>query len=207
MKVTDIDIGQVLYTQPVSTHSYDTDEETGGFFKKLFAKKDKDEVPFFNTRVEEFGRDVLYDDIKEGYDAYMVKGAPFDTMVVLSGSYLILPGKEIFPLYEVARFAIMNEHYGNRPYEQYAIDRIDEPYDPGYVSEYDNEEGFELDRFNILLKITDENNQIFEYVFPMEIPDRREFRAKLNERLASVGVIDESEEIVMEGRFPDEDEW
>ena len=203
MKVTDINIDQLLYTQPVSSQSYDDGEE-GGFFKKLFSKKKEPEIPFFNKRIEQFGRDELYNDIKEGYDAYIVKGAPFETMVVLSQSYLILPEKEIFPLYDVARFAIKTEHYGNRPYEQYAIDRFDEPYDPTYISEYENEEAFELDRFNILLQIIDENKILYEYVFPMEVADRKDFRAKLNERLAPVGVFDASDEEVMEGRFPDD---
>lgn len=205
MKVTDINIDRLLYTEPVRKQRYDNDEEERGFFKKIFSKKDEPEVPFFNTRVEEFGRDALYDDIKEGFDAYIVTGAPFETMVVLSRSYLILPGKEIFPLYDVERFAIKNEHYGNRPYEQYAIDRFDEPYDPSFVSEYENEEGFELDRFNILLQITDENHLQYEYVFPMEVADRKDFRAKLNERLGPVGALDLSDDDVMEGRFPDDE--
>lgn len=202
MKVTDVNIDQVLYTEPVRSRPYDSDEETGGFFKKLFKKKDEPEVPFFNRRVEEFGRDELYEDIKDGYVAYMVKGAPFETMVLLSHNYLIFPGKEIFPLCDVARFGIMNENAADRPYEQYAIDRINEPYDPNFVSEYEGEEGFELARFNVRLKITDENNLVFGYVFPMEIPDRQDFRDKLNERLAPFGVIDESNEYAIQGRFP-----
>ena len=206
MKVTDVNIDQVLYTEPVMSRPYDSDEETGGFFKKLFKKKEEPEVPFFNRRVEEFGRDELYEDIKDGYVAYMVKGAPFETMVLLSHNYLILPGKEIFPLCDVARFGIMNENAADRPYEQYAIDRINEPYDPNFVSEYEGEEGFELARFNVRLKITDENNLVFGYVFPMEIPDRQDFRDKLNERLAPFGVIDESNEYAIQGRFPNVDD-
>ena len=207
MKVTDINIDQVLYTEPVRSCNYDSDEETGGFFKKLFKKKNEPEVPFFNTRVEEFGRDELYEDIKDGYNAYMVKGAPFETMVLLSHNYLILPGKEIFPLCDVAKFAIINENEEDRPYEQYAIDRFNEPYDPNFVSEYEGEEEYELNRFNVKLKITDENNLVFGYVFPMEVADRQDFRDKLNERLAPYGVIDESNELAIEGRFPDEDMW
>ena len=207
MKVTDINIDQVLYTEPVSSHYYDPDEETGGFFKKLFKKKDEPEVPFFNTRVEEFGRDELYEDIKDGYNAYMVKGAPFETMVLLSHNYLILPGKEIFPLCDVAKFAIINENEEDRPYEQYAIDRFNEPYDPNFVSEYEGEEEYELNRFNVKLKITDENNLVFGYVFPMEVADRQDFRDKLNERLAPYGVIDESSELAVEGHFSVDEIW
>jgi hypothetical protein len=207
MKVTDIDIGLLLYTPDVSDHEYDHGEDSKGLFKKHFLKKKKPEVPFFNTRVEEFGRDALYDDINEKYDAYIVKGAPLDTMVVLSRSYLILPGKEIFPLYDVFKFAIQNESCYERPYEQYAIDRFDEPYDPDFISEYDNEEGFELDRFNIRLRITDKNNLVYDYVFPMEVADRRDFREQLNDRLAPVGAHDFSDEDVMEGRFTDDEPW
>ncbi|MBO4579094.1 MAG: hypothetical protein J5715_02955 [Clostridiales bacterium] len=203
MKVTDINIDQLLYTKPVSGHAYDRDEEGVGLFKKMFAKKEP-EIPYFNTRVEQFGRDELYNDIKEGYDAYIVKGAPFETMVVLSKSFLIIPEQEIFPFYDIIRFAIKNPPYGERLFEQYAIDRFDEPYDPTYVSEYENEEGFELDRFNILLEITDENSLIYEYVIPMEVADRKDFRAKFNERMSEIGVVDSSEDEVMEGRFPDD---
>lgn len=207
MKVTDINIDQVLYTEPVRSYNYDSDEENVGFFKKLFKKKDEPEVPFFNTRVEEFGRDELYEDIKDGYNAYMVKGAPFETMVLLSHNYLILPGKEIFPLCDVAKFAIINENEEDRPYEQYAIDRFNEPYDPNFVSEYEGEEEYELNRFNVKLKITDENNLVFGYVFPMEVADRQDFRDKLNERLAPYGVIDESSELAVEGHFSVDEIW
>ena len=206
MKVTDINIDQLLYTEPVKTQNYDHDEEEGGFFKRIFKKKDEPEVPFFNLRVEEFGRDALYEDIKAGYDAYIVKGAPFETMVVLSKSYLILPGKEIFPLVDVAKFGMYNEFEGNRPYEQYAIDRFDEPYDPDFVSEFDNEEGFELARFNIRFVIVDDHRLKYEYVFPMEVADRKDFRENFIERFALVGVEDHSAEDVMEGRFS-EDEY
>ena len=205
MKITDLNIDQLLYTKPVRSQPYDDDEEGGGFFKRLFAKKAEPEIPFFNKRVEEFGRDELYDDVKDGYDAYIVKGAPFETMVVVSRSYLIIPEKEIFPLYKVFKFAIKNEHYGNRPYEQYALDRFNEPYDPNYVSEYENEEGFELARFNILLQIIDRNNLQYEYVFPMEVADRKDFRAVLNSRLEEIGVQDMSDEDVMVGEFPVEE--
>ena len=205
MKVTDVDIGLLLYTPAVADHGYDHGEEDQGFFKKLFSKKEEPEVPFFNRRVEEFGRDALYDDIKEKCDAYMVKGAPFETMVVLSKSYLILPGKEIFPLYDVFKFAIQNECFDRRPYEQYAIDRFNEPYDPSYVSEFEGEESYELDRFNIMLTITDENKLDYEYIFPMEVADRKDFREQLNERLAPIGALDFSDEDVMEGTFTEEE--
>ena len=104
----------------------------------------------------------------------------------------------------MARFAIINESSADRPYEQYAIDRFNEPYDPNYVSEYEGEESFELDRFNVKLKITDEYNLVYGYVFPMEVADRKDFREKLNERLAPFGVVDGSSEFAIEGRFPED---
>ncbi len=205
MKIINVNLDQLLYTEPVKA-TYDHDEEESSFFKKLFKKKDEEpEIPFFNQRVEEFGKDDICEDLADGYDAFIVKGAPFETMVVVSRCYLILPGKEIFPLYTVSRFAIKNEHYGNRPYEQYALDRFNEPYDPNYVSEYENEEGFELARFNILLQITDKNGLLYEYVFPMEVADRKEFRAILNSRLEEIGARDFSDEDVMIGEFPVEE--
>ena len=205
MKITDVNFDELL-TLPMTGPLYDYTEEEEGFFKKLFSKKKEPEIPFFQQRIMQFGRDELYNEFKEGYDAYVIKGAPAESLVVLTHSYLIIPEKEIFPLYDVTQFAIKTEHYGDRPYEQYAIDRFGEPYDPEYISEYENEEGFELARFNILLQIIDENKILYEYVFPMEVEDRKDFRAKLNERLAPVGVLDASDEEVMEGRFPDDGE-
>ena len=145
----------------------------------------------------------------EGYDAYYIQGAPFETMVVLTSCYLILPGREIFPLYDVERFALKNEYAGDRKYEQYAIDRKGIPYDPAYVSEFEGEEIFELDRFNVLLQITDENHLLYEYVIKMEVPDRKDFRARLIERLeVGGGAIDLSEEDAIEGLFVDDsDTW
>lgn len=107
-------------------------------------------------------------------------------------------------MYDVAKFGIYNEPEMSRPYEQYAIDRFDEPYDPGFVSGFENEEGFELARFNVRFVIVDENRLYYEYVFPMEVADRRDFREKLNERLGPVGVEDHSAEDVMEGRFSED---
>ena len=206
MKLTDVNFDELL-TLPMTGPLYDyTEEEDAGFFKKLFSKKKEPEIPFFQQRIMQFGRDELYNEFKEGYDAYVIKGAPAESLVVLTHSYLIIPEKEIFPLYDVTQFAIKAEHYGDRPYEQYAIDRFGEPYDPEYISEYENEEGFELARFNILLQIIDENKILYEYVFPMEVADRKDFRAQLNERLAPVGVLDCSDEEVIEGRFPDDGE-
>lgn len=65
MKITDVNIDQLLYTQPVRTTDYDEAEEFEGLFKKLFQKKDKHKSSYFETRIEEFGLDVLYDDIKD----------------------------------------------------------------------------------------------------------------------------------------------
>ena len=205
MKINDVNIDQLLYTPEVRQTPYDHGEEEGGILKKIFSKKEKPHVPYFTARIEALGKDDIAEDLRDGYDAYWIKGAPRETMVVLSHSYLILPGREVFPFYDMLRFAIKNEHYGNRPYEQYAIDRFNEPYDPDYVSEYANEEGFELSRFNILLEIIDENNLQYEYVFPMEVADRRDFRAKFNERLSLIGGQDFSEEDVLDGRFPDDE--
>lgn len=81
------------------------------------------------------------------------------------------------------------------------MDRFNDPYDPNYVSEFENEEGFELARFNIRLTITDKYNLMYEYVFPMEVADRRDFREKLYERVAPYGAYDYSEEDVMVGEF------
>ena len=46
---------------------------------------------------------------------------------------------------------------------------------------------------------------LYEYVFPMEVADRSDFRAKLKERLEPIGAVDFSEEDVLEGRFPEDD--
>ena len=65
MKVTDVNIDQLLYTQPVRTTDYDEAEESEGLFKKLFKKNEKPKASYYETRIEEFGKDDLYDDIKD----------------------------------------------------------------------------------------------------------------------------------------------
>lgn len=39
----------------------------------------------------------------------------------------------------------------------------------------------------------------------MEVPDRKDFRAELNERLSPINAEDHSAEDVMEGRFSEDD--
>jgi len=203
MKITDINIGMLLYTSPAGSKVYDDAGENEGFFNKLFSKKNEPEIPFFIQRIEEIGRDTLYDDISEGYDAYLVPGAPEETTVVLSKNFLIIPGKEIFPLADVNRFAIYN--ITDPGIEQYATDRINEPYDPSYISPYKGEEGYELARFNVRLVIIDDDNQRYSYTFPLEIADRRDFRAQFNARFDRIGGIEDfSLEDVMDGVFDEE---
>lgn len=56
-----------------------------------------------------------------------------------------------------------------------------------------------------MLTITDENKLDYEYIFPMEVADRKDFREQLNERLAPIGALDFSDEDVMEGTFTEEE--
>ena len=201
MRIDYYDIDKILHT-PQITSSYDEEEE-GGFFKKLFSKKTKENDSIYDNLIEEYGRENLRADMEEQTDAFLIRFAPIDTVVILTNNFFILPEQAIVPLERVRKFCIGNVI--NAPFTQYAIDRINEPYDPDYVSEYEGEEGFELERFNIRLLLIDELDVRYEYVFPLELADREAFRDLLNERC--VDVEDLSDEFAMRGEFNEEDEW
>ena len=149
MKTRDIDIDGIL-SVPGFTSSY-KDDESAGFFKRLFTKK-KNEESFYMSRIKQIGTDVLYEELKGDIDAYWVKDAPRDTVVVLTVNYLVLPGQDIIALDNIKKYGLYN--IPQAPFAQYALDRMDIPYDPYYVSEYEGEESYELDRFKICLVIS-----------------------------------------------------
>ena len=73
--------------------------------------------------------------------------------------------------------------------------------DPDYKSEYEDEEGFELDRFNVEFIIHEEENGVIIHSFPMEIEDRKDFRQRLLDRCIADDLSDEG---VFEGKFNEE---
>ncbi len=122
-------------------------------------------------------------------DAYLVNKSDPKNTVILTENYFILPGKDIFPLYMIKEFALGSEWKPS--YQQYAMDRFSIPYDPDFTSEYDGEETFELDRFNVEFVIHDEEDSLLIYSFPMEIEDRKDFRQRLLDRCIADDLSDE----------------
>ena len=199
MKIDKVDIDTILQSEKRGIYGRERDEEKG-FFKKLFGKKDEaDASSYFQDRIVEIGRDELVEELSGEIDAYWIDKSDPKTTVILTESYFILPGKEIFPLVDIVQFAIGSTWLP--PYAQYALDRLGVPYDPDYKSEYEEEEGFELDRFNIDFVISDEDNAYYTYTFPMDIEDRSDFRQKLIEKSEAE---DLSEDEVFEGKFNEE---
>lgn len=197
MKITELDIEKILVDSNKGIYG-SRREEDEGFFHKLFGKK-KDEEPYYEKMIREYGRDELKEELSSDFDCFRLEKTDWDKAVILTSNYLIIPGTDILPLYKIKAFAIYNLH--RTPFEQYALDRINEPYDPDYKSEYEGEENFELDRFNIRLVVVENDEERFEYIFPMEISDRKAFRDKLDERCIA---RDYSADDALEGWF-DED--
>ena len=203
MRIETIDIPLIL-PQPVSNRvsDYGEDEEQG-FFSKLFKKKAVPEKSFYESRIEEFGYDDLYRELSDSPSIYQVRNTAYDKAVILTENYFILPGQEIFALERISKYVICN--LGHMPWEQYAEDRgIDTPYDPTYISEYEGEEEYELDRFKIRLVIIDKYGMQFIYDFYMEVSDRRDFYEKFSDRCDGV---DFTREGVLDGRFSEDDDY
>ena len=179
MMIKDLDIDRVLYV-PKERYDYDTDEEDEGLLHKLFSRKHKEKENYFETRINEFGKDRLLEELSGDVHAYLVENAPFEEMVIVTDCFLIFPGKDIFKLSTINRFALYN--LTDLPFLEYALAREGVPYDPTYISEYEGEEAFEFDRFKIRLVIKDETNFQTEFVFAMEVEDRADFRDRLLER-------------------------
>lgn len=197
MEISDIDIDGILFARHVES-SY-SDDESEGFIKKLFAKK-KPQKSFYESRMNQIGSDELYEELKGEIHAYWVKDAPSDTVVILTSNYLVLPGQDIISLNKISKYGIYN--IPQAPFAQYALDRMDVPYDPYYVSEYEGEETFELDRFKICLVIIDIYGIRYKYDFLMECSDRRDFRNLLDSRCEGV---DFTKDDVLNGTFDDDD--
>lgn len=193
MKIDSVNPDDILGTANKGIYGARQDEEKG-FFKKLFGKKDEEE--YFEKKVREIGREELEKELSGGIDAYLVEKADPKNTVVITENYLIIPGKEIFPLYTIHEFGLGSEWMPS--YQQYAMDRFGIPYDPDFKSEYEDEDGYELDRFNVELVIRDEERNMFIYSFPMEIKDRSDFCQRLLDRCIAEEYSDEG---VFEGKF------
>ena len=195
MKIDKVDIEKILLMDKRGIYGQEKDEGKG-FFKKLFHGKNKDAGTYYEERINEIGRDELEQELSGEIDAYRIEKSDPMTTIILTENYLILPNQDIFPLENVKKFALGAVYLPE--YMQYAQDREGVPYDPEYKSEYEGEESYELDRFNIDLVLADEENAIYTYTFPMEVPDRKDFRDRLSDRCIA---NDLSEDLVFEGKF------
>ena len=200
MRIEDIDISLILPQPGMSNSSNDEEEEEKGFFAQLFKKKETPDKPFYEARIEELGYDEIYSELSDDPVIYQVRNTACDKAVILTKNYLVLPGQEIISLERITKYAICN--MGTMPWEQYAEDRgLDTPYDPTYVSEYEGEEGFELERFKIRLAFIDVYGMHFRYDFYMEAADRRDFHEQLTSRCEGV---DFTRDTVLDGKFDEE---
>lgn len=203
MKVNDIIIDQILHVPGPAKHYDSGEDEDEGLFKKLFSKKEKEpKDTFYTSRIKEFGRDVLYDELLRGYDAYKIDKAPLDTMIILTENYLIIPEHEVFPLETLRKFALFTSW---NVCTEYAQAREGCPYDPDYVSEYENEEAFELGRFEIRLILTDNFKQRYQHFIFMEVPDRKDFHQGIIDRCPRADDYT-SEDVLEGGYFEDGDQ-
>lgn len=197
MKITDIDVDKILFISPFEITT--TSSSEGGFLKKLFGKKlGKTMSPeeFYKDEVQKRGVDLLREELtSEDVVAWQQQSPYQEYPIVLTSSYLFIPGQDIICLDDILKFGMANlpgEHW------QYARDRMNEPYDPTYVSEFEGEETYEIDRFKVLFSTTDKFGQSFKYEFLMEVADRPEFVSLMKKRS---GAVDFSDDDVLNGRF------
>ena len=200
MKITDIDIDKILFVSPFETTR--EEEPSGGFLKKLFGKKETSPSEFYKEEVKSRGVDLLREELtSEMVAAYQMQSPYQEYPVVITSEYLFFPGQDIVKLGDIRKVGLFNymEHSGE--HWQYAIDRMNEPYDPSHTSEYEGEETYEIDRFKVTFVIVDKAGQRFEYHFLMDKEDRPEFLSLI---LDHTGAVDYSDDDVLKGEF-DED--
>lgn len=188
-----------------SRNEYDGMDE-GGLFSKLFKKfksEEEDDNSYYEKVVAGIGRSTLIDEMNDSDNlaAFTVDKGNNDIYVIFTQNYIILPGQDVIEYTNISRFGFFNVREPD--FAQYAIDREDEPYDPNYVSEYDGEETFELDRFLIVLAIVDKVGLKYEYPIHVEIKDREEVRKIIQDRTMD-DVKDFSDELVFDGDFADD---
>ncbi len=179
------------------TSSYDEEEEKG-IFSKIF-KKPQSTLTVYEEQINKIGRDVLVDELlDEDYVlAYSIDSNQTKLYVVLTENYLILPGLDIITLENVRTYGLFNVLFPE--FVQYAEDRKGIPYDPNYVSEFEGEETFELDRFSIMFGYVDNYGIRYKYTIYMDIDDRKDFYEYLFARLE--GKVDFTRQLVLDGEF------
>lgn len=178
---------------------YDLKEET--FFSKLFAKmKENDDEFSYEGLIEKYGKDDLIDDLSNNPLVFAVDKNDLKTYVVLTDYNIYIPGQIIMPYFEISAFKLFYNE--DEPFQTYAEDRKGIPYDPGFVSEYEGEETFELDRFSINLQIIDDSDKQYGLNFKiyLDVGDRdrfvREFRMRAE-------VEDYTSQDAIDGIFPE----
>lgn len=197
MRLDNIDASVILGSKAKRAYQYEKEEEQG-FWGKLFGKK-KNYLPPFESELNRIGEDVIIAELSDSNNAvgYSVDKNQTDIFVILTENYLILPEQDIIELDKIVKYGLFNSL--NPDFAQYAEDRMGIPYDPNYVSEYEGEETYELDRFNVLFAFVDKYNLIFKYTLRIEVSDRREFYDELTKRLEDK--VDWTSRYVLEGTF------
>lgn len=202
MKVTDIDVDKILFISPFEVSST-PEESEGGFFKKLFGKKETvDPAAFYASEVKSRGVDMLREELLSSETVAWRQESPYQEYpIVVTPNYLFIPGEDIVRFDDIIKFGLFNYQGDCCLHWQYAMDRINEPYDPSYTGEYEGEETYEVDRFKVTLVMVDNVGQKFEYHFLMEKEDRQEFVSLLASR---TGAPDYSDDDVLKGEFAED---
>lgn len=194
-------VDPLLVLGTVDKFKYLREDEDRGFLDKIFHKNKKSAIPTYETAIEEAGRDVLEKEILDDdyILLYTLDKDRTDLYVVLTENYLILPNQDVIPFEEVTRYGLFNEL--EVPFAQYAEDRMGIPFDPTFISEYEGEETYELDRFSMLFSYVDQHGLVYKYTIYMDVADRQEFYDYLSARLE--GKDDYTSKLVINGEFED----
>lgn len=200
MRFDSVDVTSILGLS-FSSNSNNSDENEGGFLTKIFKKKKYSEN-IFEEAIAKYGRGRLADELSdEDYIlAYTVDSNQTKLYVVLTENFLILPGQDIIELASITKYGLFNVL--DPDFAQYAEDRINVPYDPSYVSEYEGEERYELDRFSIMFAFVTDMKILYKYTLYMDLADRKEFHEYLSARIDTES--DFTSDLIFDGKFEDD---
>lgn len=156
----------------------------------------------FQKQISKYGTDDISNSIREDdTTAYIIAENCPQSLIILTDMYPILPDKDVFLMSDIIEYGLAYEN-NNPDFAQYAEDRMGMPYDPNFVSEYEGEETFELDRFSVLLVIKDSVGIISQYTIYLDVNDRTDFLDILSSKTQGFA-YDISDTLAVEGKFDD----
>ena len=115
------------------------------------------ESSHFKSLLDEYS-DIWFAASHNGVSVFSVENEPIENSVISTGSYLILPGRDIFPLGKITQFALYKTA---------------------------EEQGL-----NVRMVIVDDHVVFHEYVFPLEVADRKAFGSMITDWSSAVDQTD-----------------